>query len=1177
MKLPLVIPKESKFHESEDFEFLRQQGMKYVEDLASESWTDFNVHDPGITLMEALCFAITDLGHRTSFEVKDILAREGSTSKIAKPPIFQAREILTSNPWTLTDFRKILVDVDGIRNAWLKVADCQEVDFFANCKASKLEYFSSTHKIEKEKLGKDRKILTTYINDPANTESEQIRKTINLEVFDPIANIQIRYNVEFLLPGWLEIENRIDEFLDFINLDTIQSIQLQNVEYNNETGVWWGDILLDFDFAGQNKQITLREIRVEGVSESAVRNALETTLLLLNQDHVILAYQGYLYHELSRLTEHTVAIRGLYEVMLQYELDDQFGDLNNDILNYTLTINEANSISEIDLEAAMPSWRGIYQQLEDYYPFIQADNITQLTFENESLDPVFKIWKTDFVLQYDGQGSMPDIIWKNITFTGIETETERDHLKANLALMDARSLLGFFHDKLKKLLHITEAVEFTLHEHRSLCEDYKKISPIGVNEVAVCADIVLENDANLLEVQAEIWFQIQQYLSPSIRFYSLEEMEAMKIPTEEIFNGPALQHGFILDHELKKSDLSDKRFVYVSDMINLIMDVDGVKAVKDLLLTKYNGVGQAVLPSERWCLQIDPLHKAELSIGKSKLLFFKDGLPYILPEDKEAALHKKINQKRAIAERYKLKSEKLDYPLPVGTPLNFSEYRSVRHILPQTYGVGIEGLPESASKARKGKASQLKAFLLFFDQLLANYVSQLSNLDELFSLDSHHSDKDKKTYYTRFLSEDLIGAALYFDEPALKDLTGPDIGEASLQRIFESHSTYLDRRNRFLDHLLARFAESFSDYALRVFQILDDNERQILIQDKIEFLKEYPIISSQRGKGFNYKHVEEIWDTNNVAGLKKRMSKLLGMPDYTRNSLHCQTIRDNFRVVGTPIAAPTDFTFVLTMNGTDILTSPKQFNNYDDAFEAMEEAIAWALEKENYTTEPDGAQFKFQIGEIVRDPVTDTVITKDIFLESVASFATELLAIDEGESVQQEVAADFEEDPCTKEGFHLIEHLLLRPKYEFHDTLFEVCLNPDCFFCGEEDPYSFRVTAVLPYWMEKFVDPQMKIREYTNRLFRQEAPAHVHLKICWVNNSQMRLVDLHYRRWLEENAKRFPNKEMLSRRLNALISIMGKLRNVYAEGFLHDCEDSEEENTIILNKSYLGSFNPPSE
>jgi uncharacterized protein len=42
-------------------------------------------------------------------------------------------------------------------------------------------------------------------------------------------------------------------------------------------------------------------------------------------------------------------------------------------------------------------------------------------------------------------------------------------------------------------------------------------------------------------------------------------------------------------------------------------------------------------------------------------------------------------------------------------------------------------LPESAGAARKSQAKQLKAYLLFFEQALANYFAQLSNVGALLS------------------------------------------------------------------------------------------------------------------------------------------------------------------------------------------------------------------------------------------------------------------------------------------------------------------------------------------------------------------------------------------------------------------------------------------------------------
>ena len=47
---------------SQDYEQLRRLGLNYIEQFSREIWTDYNIHDPGITILEALMYAITDLG-----------------------------------------------------------------------------------------------------------------------------------------------------------------------------------------------------------------------------------------------------------------------------------------------------------------------------------------------------------------------------------------------------------------------------------------------------------------------------------------------------------------------------------------------------------------------------------------------------------------------------------------------------------------------------------------------------------------------------------------------------------------------------------------------------------------------------------------------------------------------------------------------------------------------------------------------------------------------------------------------------------------------------------------------------------------------------------------------------------------------------------------------------------
>ena len=61
-----------------DYDFLRQEGIKYLEKLAGKLWTDFNAHDPGITILEQVCYAITDLASRINYTIPDLLARKGA-------------------------------------------------------------------------------------------------------------------------------------------------------------------------------------------------------------------------------------------------------------------------------------------------------------------------------------------------------------------------------------------------------------------------------------------------------------------------------------------------------------------------------------------------------------------------------------------------------------------------------------------------------------------------------------------------------------------------------------------------------------------------------------------------------------------------------------------------------------------------------------------------------------------------------------------------------------------------------------------------------------------------------------------------------------------------------------------------------------------------------------------
>ena len=72
---------------AQDFYRLRREGIGHIEQTGSDEWTDYNTHDPGISILEALAYAITELAYRTGFPIEDILASAASRRIGRQTPI----------------------------------------------------------------------------------------------------------------------------------------------------------------------------------------------------------------------------------------------------------------------------------------------------------------------------------------------------------------------------------------------------------------------------------------------------------------------------------------------------------------------------------------------------------------------------------------------------------------------------------------------------------------------------------------------------------------------------------------------------------------------------------------------------------------------------------------------------------------------------------------------------------------------------------------------------------------------------------------------------------------------------------------------------------------------------------------------------------------------------------
>lgn len=173
----------------------------------------------------------------------------------------------------------------------------------------------------------------------------------------------------------------------------------------------------------------------------------------------------------------------------------------------------------------------------------------------------------------------------------------------------------------------------------------------------------------------------------------------------------------------------------------------------------------------------------------------------------------------------------------------------------------------------------------------------------------------------------------------------------------------------------------------------------------------------------------------------------------------------------------------------------------------------------------------------------------------------------------------------SEEGMFIVEHILLRPNvnstYDPLKTIYPfmpIC-DDGCNSCQPIDPYSFRLTIVLPGWTYRFGNPDF--RRYMEDLIRKELPAHILPRICWVGNAEnvvpddendMLLFQEAYQQFLKLKMNfELPENE---EKLIDFIDILSKLNTIYPYGRLIDCKEEDEslDGKIILGRTNLGTY-----
>ena len=389
-----------------------------------------------------------------------------------------------------------------------------------------------------------------------------------------------------------------------------------------------------------------------------------------------------------------------------------------------------------------------------------------------------------------------------------------------------------------------------LKQNRNIGETYEKICLLNPQPIHIHLGIYLTDQVDVEKTITNIFLKLFEFIYSPVLYSSFNEMVEAGYSITEIFSGPRLQNGFI-----KSNNLNDRvKEIDVEELQRFISKVQGV--------TKCN-VEQIKSGSRTYTKSITveaghffnllndeeakmPDDRLEAIYSNLKIFVNNKILPSFNKQKVNTLFFELWSKKYRKYPMSGSKNENFDKAL-TGIYRNPTDYYSIQHHFPLIYGIGKEGLSRHEPEDRKAKALQLKAYLMLFEQHLANHLAQLGNLNELFNIDFEHGVK--KTYFSQSLNS----------VPEIENLIRID--SPNMNTYLEQERTFFDRKNRIFNHLLARFGEDLNDtpwkVALRLNLLKDENKfnRELLLQ-KSKFLQKLTELSYNRVKGESLKQME---------------------------------------------------------------------------------------------------------------------------------------------------------------------------------------------------------------------------------------------------------------------------------------------------------------------------------
>ncbi len=537
-------------------------------------------------------------------------------------------------------------------------------------------------------------------------------------------------------------------------------------------------------------------------------------------------------------------VEGGYEIAILLKHDTKYGNLNTDVIRVPFA--EADTSLEViffDQDNKRLEWKALSKIVECSWDQKNSDNFFVFGTSNCQIPLVL------------------EVIYQN------RTQAKSIHINARVALshspkgrrrnasielhkdaitkkLESSEFLDAIAHTLKKehyKTNILKDIKRTLLPQRNLCEDFILLRVVNEQAVKLDAEIILNDDAPPLSTMLR-------------RIYDHLDSFLLSLVTQS-----------------KQESVDKKNVLYGSNLIEEMVKVKGVEAARILTLNLFiDGVPTISLKDatafecinlQRFSYYVPRISREKSHISFRSAKVGEKGIEIDAPEESHLyEFYSKTdeNENLNIEKRVTQVDEKQFFD-------SLEDYHSIQNDFPQNYNLNEDLLNSKLPESLATRTKQFKTYLIFFERVMIDYLHKLRHITALLSLKQKSETVENelerlKKYFPEIDHLQLV------DENVWKEIDS-SAGDVSIK---------LTQKNKILDHLLARFASSYTPVAHGTDEVENLTKG---LHVKTSILKEIPTITSERGLGLPVSREGDIWDNDLISGFQKRVYRLLGIND----------------------------------------------------------------------------------------------------------------------------------------------------------------------------------------------------------------------------------------------------------------------------------------------------------